>query len=311
MFETLFRYGSRDFRDIGHKAIFVANSYRTLQCVGWRYAEPVLRSLAYALLNHRGDPNPAQSDLPADQPGRRNAELAQKLRGDWQQGKLDDGATREMLLTLREGSADDACDKAVQLINGGAHPQSVWDAVFLGGGELLFRQRGIVSLHALTSANALHYAYETSQSDAMRRMALLQNAAFVTLFRDALASRGKVRDFAIEKLEPAALQGQPKQRLEEIFAEVSKDRTEAARMTLAALDSDVNATELIDAARVLVFLKGTGSHDYKFSSAVLEDYFHVSPAWRDRFLAAGVYNLHGSGERDNALVKRARAALDA
>ena len=41
--ELFWRYGARDFRDIGHKAIFVANSYRTLQTIGWRHAEPVLR----------------------------------------------------------------------------------------------------------------------------------------------------------------------------------------------------------------------------------------------------------------------------
>ncbi len=59
VFELFARYGARDFRSIGYKAIFVANSYRTLQCIGWHHAEPVLRSLAYALLNHRGSPNPA------------------------------------------------------------------------------------------------------------------------------------------------------------------------------------------------------------------------------------------------------------
>ena len=59
-FELFFRYGARDFRSIGHKAIFVAGSYRVLQVIGWRYAEPVLRSLAYALLMHDGT-NPTQS----------------------------------------------------------------------------------------------------------------------------------------------------------------------------------------------------------------------------------------------------------
>ena len=37
--EAMFRYGARDFRDIGHKGIFVANSWRTLQTIGWRHAE--------------------------------------------------------------------------------------------------------------------------------------------------------------------------------------------------------------------------------------------------------------------------------
>src|SRR5690606_3584549 len=74
VFEMFFRYGARDFRSIGHKAIFVANSWRTLQSIGWQHAEPVLRSLAYALLMHEGS-NPAQRDDEADRPFRTNTEL--------------------------------------------------------------------------------------------------------------------------------------------------------------------------------------------------------------------------------------------
>ena len=43
-------------------------------CIGWQHAEPVLRSLAYALLMHEGD-NPRDRDADADRPYRRNAEL--------------------------------------------------------------------------------------------------------------------------------------------------------------------------------------------------------------------------------------------
>jgi len=64
IYEMLFRYGARDFRSIGHKAIFVANSLRTLNCIGVKHSEPVLRSLAYALLMHEGD-NPAKRDAEA------------------------------------------------------------------------------------------------------------------------------------------------------------------------------------------------------------------------------------------------------
>src|SRR5262245_21647220 len=67
------RYGARDSRDIGHKIIYVANSWRTLQNIGWQHAEPVLRSLAYALQYHEGS-NPAERDADADRPGRRNLE---------------------------------------------------------------------------------------------------------------------------------------------------------------------------------------------------------------------------------------------
>ncbi len=83
----------------------------------------------------------------------------------------------------------------------------------------------------------------------------------------------------------------------------------AARKTLAYLKDHPRPKELIDAARVLVFLKGTDSHDYKFSSALLEDYYHVSGAWRNRYLAGGTFLLCGSGRQDNDLVKRTRAAL--
>src|SRR5205823_14575278 len=81
-FELFARYGCRDFRDIGHKAIYVANAFRTLQCIGWQHAEPVLRSLAFALMHHEGD-NPAKRDGDPDRPGRRNAELCRKIVAEW------------------------------------------------------------------------------------------------------------------------------------------------------------------------------------------------------------------------------------
>jgi hypothetical protein len=68
---------------------------------------------------------------------------------------------------------------------------------------------------------------------------------------------------------------------------------------------------LEDVAARTIFLKGNNAHDYKFSSAVLEDYFNISPAWRDPYLAASVFNLRGSGGPDNELVKRTRTALQA
>jgi hypothetical protein len=305
IFELFFRYGARDFRAIGHKAIFVANSCRTLQCIGWQHAEPVLRSLAYALQNHVGEADPAKSDLPADRPWRENAARARKLRDDWLDGKLSPKATSDMLAVLRQGNASDACDKVVELINRGTAPQSIWDGLFNGGGELLMRQPGIVSLHALTTTNALRFAFEASGNDDTRRMLLLQNAAFLPLFFQAMKSRGKVADTRIDQLEPA----EGKVSLEDLFDSVSRDKTAAARKVLAYLKDTKDAQPIVDGARRLVFLKGNDSHDYKFSAAVLEDFHHASPAWRDRFLAASVFHLNGSGDKDNPLAARTRAAL--
>ena len=64
-----------------------------------------------------------------------------------------------------------------------------------------------------------------------------------------------------------------------------------------------------DAARRLIFLKGTDSHDYKYSSAVLEDHVNLGAAGRNRFLAAAAFYLKGSADPDNPLVQRTRGAL--
>jgi hypothetical protein len=310
LFELFCKYGARDFRDIGHKAIFVANSWRTMQCIGWQYAEPVLRSLAYALLKDDGK-NPAKNDLPEDRPGRRNGELAKKIREDWQDGKPSTEATADLLATLRTGSEADACQKVVELLNAGLAPQSIWDAVLSGAGELLMRQPGIVGLHTLTTSNALHYAYEASRSDETRRWLLLQNAAFLPMFREAMKGRGQVRDARIDQLEPAPLKASGPEAIAEIFAGLRGDRTLAARKALTYMKDHPQPKELIDTARVLVFLKGNDSHDYKFSSAVLEDYHYLSLPWRDRYLAASMFQLRGSMAPDNKLVQRTRAALKA
>ena len=107
LFETFARYGVRDFRDIGHKAIYVANSFRTLEVIGWQHAEPVLRSLAYALLEREGVANPAQADLPADRPFRANLEKMAQLKEGWQAGAASPEGANDLLQAVREGSADD------------------------------------------------------------------------------------------------------------------------------------------------------------------------------------------------------------
>ncbi len=305
VYEMFFRYGMRDFRSIGHKAIFVANSWRTLQCIGWQHAEPVLRSLAYALLMHEGT-NPAQRDDEADRPFRRNLERVQQIRPEWRDGPLDRAATEELLQTLRTGSSDDASELVVTLLNRGVSPQSVWDALHVASGEYLMQQTGIVALHAVTTTNALRYAFETSGVDETRRLLMLQNAAFLPMFRQSMQSRGRVENVTLSDLQTAT---EETPTLESIFADAGRQRLAAARKTFAFLRGAGDPRDLINAARVLVFLKGNDAHDYKFSSAVLEDYYLMSPEWRNEYLAANVVNLRGSGERDNPLVQRTRAAF--
>ena len=122
--EPLWRLGVRDQRNIGHKPIFAAQCWRTLQAIGWQHAEPVLRSLAFGLLDLHGDSRPV-----AVGPYEANLENARKVRDDWQAGKPDPGATRALLETLRSASPEEASAEAVGLLNRGVAADSIWDAV--------------------------------------------------------------------------------------------------------------------------------------------------------------------------------------
>jgi hypothetical protein len=308
-FELFARYGARDFRDIGHKAIYVANTFRTLHNIGWRHAEPVLRALAYGLLDRRGDENPAKGDHSADRPWRRNVELVKEIKTGWQHGKDDPAATAEMLLALRTASDAEASRKVVQLLNRGASPRSLTDAFFQFTGELLMKNPGIQSLHSVTSTNALHYAFQHCVTDETRRLILLQNAAYLVLFRNNVLGAGRTSKPLIDVFEPVKPDAEGDKAVEEIFADASRDKLVAARKALAWLQTSGRPKPFIDAAQRLIYLKGNDSHDYKFSSAALEDYFHVSPSVRDRFLAASVFYLKGSGGPDTNLSRRIRDAL--
>jgi hypothetical protein len=309
VFEVMWRYAPRDFRDIGHKIIFASNSRRTLDCIGWEHAEPVLRSLAYALVYH-GKDQPTKRDEPADRAGKRNRELVKQIRPEWLEGKAHAGAVTDLLSTLRQAPEEGACADVVELLNKGVAPQSVWDAVLASAVEMLMRRPGIVALHAVTSANALRFAYQSSGSDETRRWLLLQAAAFMALFRTELEKAGKLPDLALDRLEPLT-PGSEKTAdpILDIFGTLGKDRLAAARKVLGFLKDNPHPEKVMDAGRLLIFLKGNEAHDYKFSSAVLEDYYHVSPAWRDRYLAASMFHMRPSTQPDNNLVQRTRAAL--
>ena len=308
VFNLFTRYAARDFRSIGHKAIYLANAWRTLQVIGWQFAEPVLRSLTFALLNHSGEANPAKSDLDADRPWRDNSKMLTRIPENWLSGKIDEAVPTQLFETFRNETPRIAAETAVDALSHGVAAQSVWDGVFVGAGELLMRQPGIIGLHGLTTANAMHYLWRNAADDGLRRQLLLQACSFNPMFRDSAAGRGALGKQTVESIQPTA-PANSEDALTEILSEISGNRMKAAEKVYGFLSTGGSGYELINAARQMLFLKGRDAHDYKFSSAVLEDYRHVSPAWRDRFLAMSVFNLKGSGHPDNGLVSRSRSAL--
>jgi hypothetical protein len=310
--DLLYQYGTRDYRSLGHKSIFVAQGWRLLQVIGWQHAETVARALTMACLAHdvKGS-TPDRAPSPLDLSWRRNAPLAKAMRSDWVEGKVDDGATRELLAVFRKGSNDEASDLAAEVIKRGVSPQSVWDAIHCGAAELLMRQPGILALHAVTAADGRRHAFQTCGDENTRKLLMLQNAAFLPLYREQMTAGGlgsvkKLPDGSIEDM-----QSEPAGTVDEIFREISKDRKSAARKLAGYLGQGGDLRDLMNTTRRLIFLKGSDHHDYKFSAAVFEDYAKISPQWRDRFLATAAFYFRGTEDKNIPLAQRIHAALGA
>src|SRR5205085_12240093 len=153
----------------------------------------------------------------------------------------------------RQASPAKGSEKVVEQLNRGIPPQSIWDSLFSAAGELLMRRPGILSLHASTSTNALHFAFQNSGNDETRRLLLLQNAAFLSMFR---SNGDKLKAIRIDQLQAGDSQERKAPSLEDIFAQVSHDRLTASRQVLGYLQQNPEPQNFINAARRLIFLKG-------------------------------------------------------
>src|SRR5690606_23688522 len=127
--------------------------------------------------------------------------IAESIRPDWRKGNVDPKGTEDLIATIRTGSPQEVAEQVALLLNSGIAPQSIWDGLLCAAGECLVRQSGIVALHAVTSTNAMHYAFQTAADDQTRRLLMLQNAAFLPMFIAAMKGRGNVADRTINGLE--------------------------------------------------------------------------------------------------------------
>ena len=124
IFAMLWRFGARDYRNIGHKAIYMANACRTLQAIGWQHAEPVLRSLVSSLLDFGREQQMngyALDDQCYPANLKRVKDSFPRLGEIWSSGPADADATRGILAAIRESTPDEACaDTASRLVKGRA-----------------------------------------------------------------------------------------------------------------------------------------------------------------------------------------------
>jgi len=315
IFALLFAYGARDLREIGHKAITVSNAHSLMTLFGsggGPEAEPILRSTVAALLNSEGEPDPATHDLAADRPWRVNRERLQQIPPSWKRGHDDPLARADLRAALYRVSTEDAGRTVVELLQRGVSPDTIWQVLFETAAEFLLHEPGIVPLHAQTTANALHYSYRVSNDEPTQQLALLQCAAFVTLFRQ-MTNIGEAQ-FNLRKLEPQPLEERnPAQALEEIFSDLAAGRrVQAARKSLGYLHGGGDANSLIAAARHHLVYGATEAHDYKFAEAVFDGVAQFAqPEWRSRFLSAGMGYFKAPTKRPVPIVAEALELLRA
>ncbi|HBE71994.1 MAG TPA: hypothetical protein DDW52_27970 [Planctomycetaceae bacterium] len=298
----LAKHAARDYRSIGHKSIYLANAYRTLNVIGWHHSEAVVRSLCYAILNHTGDPNPADSDLEVDRVGRSNWKRVQEFSEGIFMNDRKPVESATVARQLRTATPEQAASFVVELVESGCHPDSIYDGIMLAAAEMVSRQAAIVPLHAVTTANAMRFLYRHVHDARTRKWLLLQNAAFIPHFRQSAVGRGALGKTDLLEL---AIGERGSSDLSDVFESIGSEA--AAESILSLAQRPELANRLIGRAREYVFLKGNDAHDYKFSSAALEDYHYIDPQWRARYLAGCSFLLHGEGKPTTALAKRVLA----
>ena len=310
VFRVLWRYGARDYRNIGHKAIYVANARRTLHAIGEQHAEPVLRSLALALLDFGKTQQMNGYALDDQCYGgnlKRLKETFPRLGGSWVAEPADAGTARAIVDVIRESTPEEACaEVAARLVKGKTSAATVWDAVHLAAAELRLRAQSsaaLASIHAVTSANALHFAYQTAPDPQDRLLLLLQAIGWMGQFRTWAGARADaLRFMRIADMEPATGEG-------DIFAEIpSNPDAAAARVFRLARDPEARRAYLAGAMRHTL-AKVNEVHYYKYLAALIEDVPLVSPDWQPHLLAATVYYVKGASDPEPAPMKRAREAL--
>ena len=309
LMERLWQYGARDYRNIGHKAIFVANTWRTLQTIGWQHAEPVLRSLVLGLLDFGRDKRVNHYAF-TDQSFLANLELTRQNDVSLGQGVPIDSTSHfseDLLDVMRSGNSPDATQMAYRALQtNSVHASLVWDAIHLAAAELMMRQPGIFGIHTVTSASALRYAYETAFDPKTRLLTLLQGIGWMCQFRNFMETKPDgLRSLRITDVFAASDSSSQTSTVNDIYACVGQDQQAAAAHAFNHAQKTTSPTDFWRQARDLIVRKGTDAHDYKYAISMFEDCRRVNQRWHPHMLAVATYHLRGTAHADSPLMQRA------
>jgi hypothetical protein len=258
-----------------------------------------------------------------------------KLPANWAEAEGDSGLTGDLLVLIRERKAYEACDLAVaQLVGGRARAGAIWDAVHLSAGEMFMcAQKNSEPLHAHTSANALHFAFQASGQPEHRLLIVLQALGWMCLYRGALVRKGWLREpKQINELAEAKIPDRQDEAIDEILAHLSFGpgnptpdpvqgikglefnsqpwRHEAASKVFALAKRFSDPQALLRAAyRLLPRKADWDPHRIKFPIAAAENIGWVSPQWRPHMLAAASYSWIGADALDTDVANEVREAV--
>src|SRR5262249_42173295 len=172
LFDLMGRHG---FRDGVHSWIFVSNSCRILDCLGWERGEPVFRAMARYLAGK----SEWEETWYLPTLSRCKKEI-ESLPAGWADTKGDAGMTRELLAVMRDKDADGAIRLSLSnLASGKIRAGAVWDAVHLAAGEAYIRGDTTNGLHSNTGLNALHYAFRASGDREIRLQSLMRAVSWL------------------------------------------------------------------------------------------------------------------------------------
>ena len=320
--ELLWEYVVRDSDDLGHKVIQFSNSWRTLDAIGWEFAENPLRFLVvYSAREATGDTTYAAMR-------ERAVQVLPTLPPDWTASIADEKATLELYEEIRAARTAQSVDLACQQLSSGTiKAGSIWDAIHLAAMEVSARfdtREGIRGwpVHAVTSTNALRYSFRTVLESRTRLLVLLQAICWVSDKMTGLAlKRGRLRDLRITRLDPVDVPSDSADAAAQIFdllpdksdARVDKlhrDKDDlASRSALSLVQSASGRHNFAAVATTHLNAKANNSHDYKYTAAAFEDVSSISERWRPAFLAATVNVLHGPASADTPVFKQAREVL--
>jgi hypothetical protein len=290
--QTLLRFGSHDFREIGHKMIHAVQG--TGAVLPGPDAELAYRSIALTLT--------LRDDAVGYDPDGTWARAQGFAARDLPDGRYHDEAVRALLGVLRMASPADALDAALAWRERGASADAIFDAVSLFCAELMFNHpTGVEAMHAVTSAEADRAAHRRLERPADRTLNLLQAVARSVTFRDYAGyhalrlGRPAASSMRIEALEPAALvPGGIEAIVASLGASSIDERARSAAQTLRFASEPGAGERLIDASAREVPTRVANVHDFKLTIAVKEEYGRIAEAWRPRYLAACSSRLCGS-----------------